>query len=357
MSLARSIFLSSIAEIKRLDIQSAFTWDKFLNQGVDAYFDARVVGLDGSESSAKASDYWKQVSFKSSDSFLGMLECPSSLSGVVVISKNTFNSAVFRTILPTLSVDGQAVWLGFENGSYAGVGEVDFAYMMVSGASKLYACLGADFNEFLVDITNMLPADANSAGHTYSIRVFDNFAEFYIDRSVVAIGLNCKLPNVINAPPYAIFGVDGMSPFITKINVIAEVDGLGYDLSLPLSPYWTRAGRITTHLSRVYSLYQANSTSLMAGASISSGSITSHPIPVFGYKEWELLIDASQDFTVQLQYLGLSGNWRTFDNYSSPTGSNRIHLLVDEPMILAKAVITPSAYPMTINDAFAVLVR
>jgi hypothetical protein len=104
-------------------------------------------------------------------------------------------------------------------------------------------------------------------------------------------------------------------------------------------------------------LYIEGQDTVLAGQSISSGSITSHAIPTFGYKEWELLIDASQDFTVQLQYLGLSGNWRTFDNYSSPTGSKRIHLLVDEPMTLARAVITPSTYPMTINDALAVMVR
>jgi len=102
-------------------------------------------------------------------------------------------------------------------------------------------------------------------------------------------------------------------------------------------------------------LYTEDGTKL-AGKSISSGSLATKPLDVLSYREWELLIWADQDFTVEIQILTPTNNWRTFDTYSSPTGSKRLHLLVDEHLPTVRLIITPSVYPMTVLDAFVVLV-
>ena len=105
----------------------------------------------------------------------------------------------------------------------------------------------------------------------------------------------------------------------------------------------------------VMELTVEGTTDTIRGQTISSGSLTSNPIDVLGLREWELIVDADDDFTVEIQYLAPSGNWRTFDTYSST--NMRLHLLVDERLPQSRIVITPLYYPTTINEAFVVMVR
>jgi hypothetical protein len=206
------------------------------------------------------------------------------------------------------------------------------------------------------------PSDFSTAYHMYRVVVAKNLVLFFIDSRLRAVAVQCLQGSYMNVKenvlPYSIALVPPLSSSLTAFVELGtnRTSLAPSDVVAPLSPYRFRVSDGKEIVPLALPLYPDDTDSAMAGQSISSGSITSHPIPTFGYKEWELLIDADQDFTVQLQYLGLSGNWRTFDNYSSPAGSKRIHLLIDEPMILARAVITPSAYPMTINDALAVMV-
>lgn len=104
----------------------------------------------------------------------------------------------------------------------------------------------------------------------------------------------------------------------------------------------------------ILELVDSATGNLIRGATISSGSVTSKEFRLLGYREFELIIDADQDFTVEIQYLAPSGNWRTFDLYTSI--SKRLHLLMDEHLPAFRIVITPATYPMTVNECFIVLV-
>jgi hypothetical protein len=250
-------------------------------------------------------------------------------------------------------------------------GLIDFLYESTGttrGKLTAYVC-GAPSQ---IDLTPLLPDQAWESFSQYAIKLDRDSAWFYFgtfahdafpfDRfRPVAIALFTESPfsYTIQPPPYGITFGHRMAP-LTRAPLLIELDDdnkVGLDVSSHFGwfPCFPSVRDGDPKPPRTMELYQANSWSTFRGASISSGSLTSHPIPVYGYREWELLMDADQDFTISVQYLAPSGNWRTFDNYSSPAGSKRIHLLVDEPMILARVVITPSTYPMTINDAFAIL--
>jgi len=282
----------------------------------------------------------------------------SDIQGVLAYSKKApaYGRVVFKTKLADLAALGAGdIWFGFELGGGMDWGLAAFHHYMSGGVEKFEAW--ANFGGYVraIDLTPILSLSvAKTTAYAYSVKLNKNGVEFWIDNRIVAIWLT-GFNGVISAPPYGIMGWYGEVP--PYLQVLVEVGGpVGTEILFPLTPTSCRFTAGDPLPPRAYQMYVSGTGTLLAGYSLSSGSVTSHPIPVFGYKEWELLIDANQDFTVQLQYLGLSGNWRTFDNYSSPTGSNRIHLLIDEPMTLARVVITPSAYPMTINDALAVMV-
>jgi len=277
-----------------------------------------------------------------------------------------YGYVVGNAILPDLAGQGYDdyanVWIGFELGGGLLYGIASWRYVKFT-TNKLFAHVGGSGNYYSVEQTISLPSNYLTAQHAYWVKVNKHQVWYGIDNRIRAIailaksGISQQLYN--NTQPYSIFIMPNYIPE-TQHTLLELGDFkksgvlVGGSVSMGWGSYRFAEGDPIPPLT--LPLYIAGQDTVLAGQSISSGSITSHAIPTFGYKEWELLIDANQGFTVQLQYLGLSGNWRTFDNYSSPTGSNRIHLLVDEPMILAQVVITPSAYPMTINDALAVMV-
>jgi len=360
-SLVKNEIWSRIPIILReeLDLHTAFTWEKALREGVDAHFNCIVDDLSSppNVSIQPASKYW--ILTAQTDPPAGYLTSPSNISGLSLYSKRAFNYGQIsvKTKLPNMTGYPSGAWIffGFESGWAAGNGLVAF---MWNTSNRLLAMLVTPFweKQRSVDVTSMLPIDYQTNYHVYTVKLNKNMAVFYIDNIVVAYGL--IMPNAffnpINPPPYGLFSIE--TNIASSQLALIEIGGRGMTLNLDLPYYNVRINDGDPLPPQAINLYQAGTNTLLANLSISTGSVTSHPIPTFGYREWELFIDANQDFTVQLQYLGLSGNWRTFDNYSSPTGSNRIHLLVDEPMVLAQVVITPSAYPMTINDAFAVMV-
>ena len=258
--------------------------------------------------------------------------------------------------------DSTSLYFGFELGAGGIWGVATWQYAKYTSNRLFVSVGGTGAYSTQMEQTISLPSNYLTAKNYYWVKINKHQIWFGINGKIRAIAILAKsgvsqlLYN--NTQPYTIF----ITPFYIPetqhaLIELAAIKGgayVGASASIGWSDYRFAEGDPIPPLT--LPLYIECQDTVLASQSISSGSITSHAIPTFGYKEWELLIDANQDFTVQLQYLGLSGNWRTFDNYSSPTGSHRIHLLVDEPMVLAKAVITPSAYPMTINDALAVMV-
>jgi hypothetical protein len=190
-------------------------------------------------------------------------------------------------------------------------------------------------------------------------------AEFFIDNKLVAVGLD--IPEAAQGvratcPPYAIGVTD--APVIKRLHTLVEVlfpyptsanirPNPG-SLTLPLGPSWFRWGEGEANPPRALRLYQANSASLMAGASISSGSMTSHPVPVYGRTGKTFYFQANQAGTLLIEILTLSGNWRTYDSMSASANILLSYSITGEA-ILARVTFTPSTYPATISEAECVL--
>lgn len=342
------------------DIHSTFTLTKFLRTGVDAYFDARIVDAIGNMVYIKPSTFWKQT-ILTGINVDGEYMPPGPGYGCAIYSKkaHSYPYATFRTKLPSLAVDGQQVYLGFEMGGHGGTGIISFSLRRTAGITYLYAISsGAWTDAPLVDITAALPIDYQTSRHSYSIKVSRGLSEFYIDNVLVAIGINT--PNAAFAtiayPPYALFRSEG--PVATSLPVLIEVLGVSASLNLPLAPSNVRFGDGDPLPPIVYRLYDAGTLNLFAGLGIAAGSETCHPVPVFGYSGKTIYFMANQTSTaggLLIEVLEETGNWRTYDAITYTPASSLLAYTIAGEGVLARITYTPSAYPATINEAEVIL--
>jgi len=342
---------------EELDVHSAFTWEKFLREGVDAHFNARIRDLNDKQYAANPSDYWKQpetgLALGAID---GELTCPETLHAVAIYSKQTYNFAAFKTRFPTTLTDGQKIELGFENGSLIGTGICMWRFTRVAGAYKLQILVGGrfDFGGRTIDMTSALPADWNSTRHVYSVLLLKPWSEFYIDNDLVGLAINTTHLNFsdISYPPYAIFRAE--SPFSTKQTAILACIGEGKKLTAYMSPHNTRLSNVPELPPRVFRLYNIGSNSLLVGSSIASGSVTSHPFPVLGYQNKTIYFQATQAGTLNLEVLMQTDNWRIYDSVNV-SADKLLTYVMDGQAVLARVTFTPSSYPATISEAEVVL--
>jgi hypothetical protein len=161
---------------------------------------------------------------------------------------------------------------------------------------------------------------------------------------------------IIEPPPYAIL-IGNASPEFNHTPMLIELDT--NNLPIDLSKYWCWFPYYPTVTDgdpkppRALFLYQTGTTNTFAGLSVSSGSVTSHPIPVYGYGKFTIGLLANNGFTAEVQTMGLNGNWITYDTYS--TSSGNLVITIDDPMLLARVILTPSTYPTTIQEGFVVM--
>jgi hypothetical protein len=333
---------------EELDVHSAFTPEKFIREGLDAHFNARLSSVPGADVAVKVSDYWKETDTG------GEIRCPVGMFGIGIYSKNSFNFASFLTKLPTLVKDVQSVWMGFEDGGGGGTGIVAFNLARDATGEHFRACACGQFAWSSVVIDAALPSNAKTAEHAYGVAILKPWAEFYIDGVPVAYGLNSTGLNftTINYPPYAIFKAN--TAFSTRQTSLIEVNGIGEELVLPLYQKNIRLSWIADHPPRVFRLYQSGSSSLMAGASIGSGSLSSHPIPVFGYIDKTLYFRANQAGSLLIEILTQTGNWSTYDSDTLSADVLWWYKMTGDA-VLARLTFAPSTYPCTISEAEAVL--
>jgi len=340
---------------EELDIHESFTWEKFLREGIDAHFNARyrdyIDTTPNRDFTDLASVYWKQTKYVTP--FDGSFTCPKGKSIIGVYSKRTFQYGILSAKTRTINVTS---FIGFENGANAGNGVAAFRF---DPSDKLYAILNGAFTLTNIDISTLYPTDHLTIEHVYTITILKNLAEFYIDNSLVAVGVNS--PNLafttINGPPYFLFPSNiGVSP---NLQALIEVWGFGsptIDTVLPLSPYNFRVSDGDPLPPRVYRLYETATSNLFAGLSMASGSKTSHPFPIFGYAGKTIYFQANQPGTLGIQVLMQTDNWRT---HSSPSvaADTLLKTTITEEGVLARVIFTPSAgaFPATINEAEVIM--
>ena len=342
------VVVSGLTLREELDVHSAFTWEKFLREGLDAHFDTRIMTTE--TYSGLTSSCWKQFGTSWNS---GELKVPAGCAGFAIYSKNVFPYGYMsaQTKLATLTTNYQSFVMGFEDGCSMGTGIAGFWHLRVADVEHFYAAAGGMFNARKIDIVDALPADNKTAMHTYSIIISKSQAEFYIDTVPVAFFLNSPNLNFpsISYPPYAV-----ERPFATfspYLNSLLELGNQGDEnFAVPLAPGCFRLSPGDPLPSRVHRLYNAGTTNLLADLSIPSGSVTSHPIPTFGYPDKTLCFQADQNGTLNIETLMQTGNWRTYDSVSV-TANNLLRYTMTGSVTLTRVTFTPTVYPCTINDA------
>jgi hypothetical protein len=247
--------------------------------------------------------------------------------------------------LPKLPVAGDFWFFGFEPSPGGMFGLIGVRL------TQNYFTLRCDGTTFW-NAAPLLPTDYYTAYHTYAIKVNKPNAEFYIDNALIGVAIRAGINfNPISGPPYIIFGstmkgFDESTAFIEFWETDVEKYYLGPSnfrvmSGDPLPP-------------RGYPLYLTETNTKLAGYSVSSGSVTSHPVPVFGYPGKTLYFMANQAGTLLIEVLTQSGNWRTYDSDTVSAGTLWWYKMTGDA-VLARLTFTPTTYPCTISDAEAVL--
>jgi len=244
-------------------------------------------------------------------------------------------------------------WIGLE--SWMGMWSALASYRWYDNKLYIQARSGADF-PIEMDITNVAPPDFTSVEHRYVIKLNRMNAEFWIDDRLRAVVLHGAMNiSPISGPPYYVAGF--RTPINAHLPLFLEIvdDTREGNITLDLKP-----GEITVLSGdptppRVWPLYLPGQDTLMAGYS-ASGTVTSHPVPVFGYKVKTWLFRAEQGGTVRLETLTRSGNWRTYDEDTGYSANENWKYIMEGQAVLARLVYEPSTTPSTIAEAEVVAI-
>jgi predicted GH43/DUF377 family glycosyl hydrolase len=104
----------------------------------------------------------------------------------------------------------------------------------------------------------------------------------------------------------------------------------------------------------VFRLYQAGTATPFAGSTISSGSLTSHPVPIGDYSKKTIYFLADQAGTLSIAVLTQTGNWRTYDSVGTSANTLKVYSIAGEAGVI-RVTFTPSAYPATVSEGEVVV--
>jgi len=343
-----------------------FQWEHFLEDGVDAHFLCRTVELDGLEKLAVASDYWKRTN----TTLEGTFTLPKDKRAVAIYSRRAFKypQLIAWVKLPNLTLIGNeismAYHLGIEHGAAFFNGIASFLLRTsATETNVLYATVGtlppADLK---IDVAK--PTDFDTAHHVYRVVLTRNLAMFFIDARLRAVAVQCLQGGVVkvkeNTLPYSIMFVPPLASSLTSLIEILAAGRTAEapsDFIIPLSPYRYRVSDGKEIIPLRLPLYLEDSDTEFAGHSISSGSVASHPFPVFGYAGKTIYFRADQNSTTNglvLEVLTQTGNWRTYDADTYTADSLWVYTVAGEA-VLARLSYTPASYPATISEGEVVL--
>ena len=269
-----------------------------LGRSLNDFFNGRITKHDtGETSKIDVDDYCSPDGIK----------CPSGYTDLEIYSRKKWKYpfASFYLVYPTLETNQ-----GTDFGLSSGEGSHASAEFRTDGTKALiwldiYWDTGAE-------ITNLLPANYATVRHTYQIKVNKSHVLFFVDYEVIGVllfNLPESIPTWENNLPYVLKGYK--MPFPAELGVMFEVEKgdaseatldcnlfssavLAYDGD-PLPP-------------RQYAIYTENSSTKWAGSTFSD-TITSHPVPVWGYPKKCFLFQSNAAGTIAIEvYAG--GGWR-----------------------------------------------
>jgi hypothetical protein len=249
-------------------------------------------------------------------------------------------------------------YIGIENGANAANGIASFVLTTDAvSVNQLRVVVGPLHGIAWLTIDAAKPSDFSTAKHHYRVIHTRSITFFMIDRRIRAMAIQCAEGAAVrvkeNVLPYSIALVPQM-PAAMKALVELLAGGrtapATEDFYAPLSPGWFRVSDGKDVAPLQLPLYLDNSDTRLIGYSVSSGSATSHPFPLWGYSNRTLLFMANQSGTLDIQVYTSSGSWRSYDTVSVAANA-LLKYRFQDTFPLARVVFTPSAYPATISEA------
>jgi hypothetical protein len=343
------------------NVHSSFQCEDVLQDGVDAHFMARVRRIDTGQMMDNASKYWYITNYNTLD---GYMVIPRDYNLVGVYSRRTFMYPHIYawTVLPDMRRVGDEsyfnFYIGLETGNSAMNGIASFVLLSYPGSSNvLYAYAGPLHGVAQVKIDVAKPTDFNSAKHHYRIIHSRPLTIFLIDQRIRLIAIQSAEGTYVkvkeNVLPYSIALIPHMPATLRAlVELLAggRVTPASEDLYAPLSPAWIRFNDGKDIVPLQLPLYLDNQDTTLIGYSISSGSVTSHPFPIWGYTYKTLLFMANQSGTLEIDVYTTSGNWRVYDTVNV-SANTLLKYRFQDTFPLARVVFTPNTYPATISDA------
>jgi hypothetical protein len=291
--------------------------------------------------------YWRE----------GRISLPPGLAGMLVYS--TFGTNYAEVTLKFPDWAGQ----GYDDGSglMFGLGTPDrrclsaFWLGKKDGANKLYVYAGSVARKlYALDRSACLPADYTATEHTYWVRRTDHMIVFGVDsRPCVYVLHNTYWTEKVmyeTSLPYAIVIVPFFLPcphVYMELAATKEGRPAGASIELP----WEKVRTLWQPHWNVLPLYLEGSATPMAGYTVSSGSVTSHPVPLWGVWGRSLYFMADQSGTLLVEtYSPSADNWIPYASVSVSANS-LVRWGPGEQHLLLRFTFTPSAYPATIKAA------
>ena len=269
-----------------------------------------------------------------------------SFSSRAVFSYPTLNLDM-RYGLP--AVDGtlsEALWALWQAWEYPCV----TFYLL--GTGYAFGIIRGDTDFTTPSITALLPADYVTGHHTYTLKVNKPNCEFWCDKKPLGIAIT-GLPESIPSwagPPYCLFGTVGFMDGSFSYGGLILNDGNPAH-TVRTAPFAFNHLSIYSSSplpSRQYALYNENTSTKWNAQAVASGTITSHPVPVWGYpiKTLHFMANGAGSLVIQ-EYVG--GGWRDVTTVAISANTLNIQEPKETPII--RCTFTPTSYPTTVTAA------
>ena len=345
-SITRTDLREELEEV--LDLHSATYHELMLEKGVDAYWFGKYWTPKYDFYAIKASEVWTEEGLVNREGW----------QGVLVRTRKAYLYPVLtvKTKLPTWTGKPQSCFFGLEVGGDTGAGIAAFEFgVREDGSEYLQADCGGGWQPVVSDLTWILPADAKAKLHKYTIVVTETWVEFYIDVELVAIALNAwnNMNPKISGPPYSIF-FTAYSPMAQRLPALLEIIGGGLEAKFPITCGGVSVTDGTPRPPRTFIMRKEGTYTWLPGYSLSSGSVTSHPVPILGREGKTIYFMADKDGTLSIEVMTANGNWREYDSASITAGKLLSYTMAGEAP-LVRVTFTPSSYPATILEAEVVV--
>jgi len=264
--------------------------------------------------------------------------------------------AIYPTLLDKGLPPDSGIWVGLELGTGGPWGLAGFRYFIrLDGAEDFHAWVCSGSKAASVSILDMLPSDFQSNKYPYQIKLNKCNVEFYVGGKLVAVILHGARVSCISGPPYGINGMETRLP--SAMPAFWEIITFGdVTLEFPMQTWNTKDHYLAFRVAdgdplppRKYELYVTGTNTKFIGYSLSSGSITSHPIPTFGYGRKTIYFMADKDGELIIEVFLESRNWREYDRVSVTNNKLVVYNMADEA-VLTRIIYTPNTYPATILE-------